>query len=75
MRALMNLAIEPALNLFEVSAEVILSPSSHQAVKRVLKVLADTPMGAVKIVRDRYPKSRAHQVLSRHNLPDNLNFA
>lgn len=75
MRALMNLAIEPALHLFEVSAEVILSPSSQQAVKRVLKVLADTPLGAVKIVRDRYPRSRAHQVLSRHSLPDNLSFA
>ncbi|CAH0348785.1 MAG: hypothetical protein C0487_14230 [Leptothrix sp. (in: Bacteria)] len=75
MRALMNLAIEPALHLFEVSALVILSPTSQQAVIRVLKVLADTPMGAVKIVRDRYPRSRAHQVISRHNLPDNLSFA
>lgn len=74
MRALMNLAIEPAQRLFEVSALVVLTPS-HQAVQRVLKVLADTPMGAVKIVRDRYPKSRAHQVVAQHDLPDNLSFA
>jgi hypothetical protein len=74
MRALMNLAIEPALHLFEVSALVVLTPS-QQAVQRVLKVLADTPMGAVKIVRDRYPKSRAHQVLAQHDLPDNMSFA
>ncbi|TAK94427.1 MAG: hypothetical protein EPO09_09715 [Aquabacterium sp.] len=63
MRALMNLAIEPALRLFEVSTLVVITPS-QQAVKRVLKVLADTPLGAVQIVRDRYPKSRAHEVLS-----------
>ncbi|MBI2732341.1 MAG: hypothetical protein HYX44_03225 [Aquabacterium sp.] len=41
---------------------------SQQAVKRVLKVLADTPMGAIQIVRDRYPKSRSHEVLSCHLL-------
>lgn len=63
MRALMNLAIEPALKLFEVSTLVVIQPS-QQAVKRVLKVMADTPMGAVRIVRDRYPMSRAHEVLS-----------
>lgn len=63
MRALMNLAIEPALRLFEVSTLVVINPS-HQAVKRVLKVMADTPMGAIQIVRDRYPRSRSHQVLS-----------
>lgn len=63
MRALMNLAIEPALRIFEVSTLVVITPS-QQAVKRVLKVLADTPPGAVQIVRDRYPKSRAHEVLS-----------
>ena len=68
MRALMNLAIEPALHLFEVSAMVVIDPS-QRAVKRVLKVLADTPMGAVRIVRERYPRSRAHEVLSRHALP------
>ncbi|TBO30039.1 hypothetical protein EYS42_09995 [Aquabacterium lacunae] len=67
MRALMNLAIEPALRLFEVSALVMVSPS-QQAVQRVLKVLADTPKGAVQIVRDRYPKSRSHQVLSQQPL-------
>jgi len=65
MRALMNLAIEPAMHLFEVSALVVVHPS-QQAVKRVLKVLADTPPGAVRIVRDRYPLSRAHQVLAVH---------
>ena len=59
----MNLAIEPALRLFEVSTLVVINPS-HQAVKRVLKVMADTPMGAISIVRDRYPRSRAHQVVS-----------
>ena len=63
MRALMNLAIEPAMKLFEVSALVV-SQASPQAVKRVLKVLADTPQGAIDIVRERYPKSRQHQVLS-----------
>ncbi len=67
MRALMNLAIEPALRLFEVSALVMVSPS-QQAVQRVLKVLADTPKGAVQIVRDRYPRSRSHQVLSQQSL-------
>ena len=67
MRALMNLAIEPALRLFEVSALVMVSPS-QQAVQRVLKVLADTPKGAVQIVRDSYPKSRSHQVLSEQAL-------
>jgi hypothetical protein len=67
MRALMNLAIEPALRLFEVSALVVINPS-QQACKRVLKVMADTPLGAVQIVRDRYPKSRSHEVLSCHVL-------
>lgn len=71
MRALMNLAIEPALHLFEVSTLVVLNPS-QTAVKRVLKVLADTPMGAVQIVRDRYPRSRKHQVLACHELPGEL---
>ena len=71
MRALMNLAIEPALHLFEVSAMVVIGPS-QRAVQRVLKVLADTPMGAVRIVRERYPQSRAHQVLACHDLPPNL---
>lgn len=63
MRALMNLAIEPALRLFEVSTLVVITPS-QQAVKRVLRVMADTPLGAIHIVRDRYPRSRAHEVLS-----------
>ena len=26
--------------------------------------MAETPMGAISIVRDRYPRSRAHQVVS-----------
>lgn len=68
MRALMNLAIEPALRLFEVSAMVVIDPS-QRAAKRVLKVLADTPMGAVRIVRERYPRSRSHEVLSCNALP------
>jgi hypothetical protein len=74
MRALMNLAIEPALHLFEVSALVVIKPS-EQAVKRVLKVLADTPMGAVRIVRERYPRSRAHEVLPRQDLPGQMAWA
>ncbi|HIV71303.1 MAG TPA: hypothetical protein H9903_10260 [Candidatus Aquabacterium excrementipullorum] len=74
MRALMNLAIEPALHLFEVSAMVVIDPS-QRAVKRVLKVLADTPMGAVRIVRERYPRSRAHEVLSRNDLPGGFALA
>jgi len=68
MRALMNLAIEPAQRLFEVSTLVVIDPS-QRAVKRVLKVLADTPMGAVQIVRDRYPRSRSHEVLACHAIP------
>ncbi|HEX5312906.1 hypothetical protein [Aquabacterium sp.] len=68
MRALMNLAIEPALKIFEVSALVVIDPS-QRAVKRVLKVMADTPLGAVQIVRDRYPRSRGHEVLSCQDLP------
>lgn len=67
MRALMNLAIEPALRVFEVSTLVVMTPS-QQAVKRVLKVLADTPVGAIQIVRDRYPRSRAHEILSCQRL-------
>jgi hypothetical protein len=63
MRALMNLAIEPSLRIFEVSTLVVSKPP-QQAVKRVLKVMADTPVGAIQIVRDRYPKSRSHEVLS-----------
>ncbi len=74
MRALMNLAIEPALHLFEVSALVVIQPS-EQAVKRVLKVLANTPMGAVRIVRERYPRSRAHEVLSCQDLPGQMAWA
>ena len=65
MRVLMNLAIEPSLRLFEVSAMVVINPS-QQAVKRVLKVMADTPKGAIQIVRDRYPRSRYHEVLACH---------
>lgn len=74
MRALMNLAIEPALRLFEVATDIV-QPTREQgaraatAARRVLKVLADTPRGAVRIVRERYPRSRAHQVLSQMLLP------
>lgn len=70
MRALMNLAIEPALSLFEVSAVVGLS--SQQAVKRVLKVLAATPQGAVRIVRSRYPRSKSLQVVCQRDPQDAL---
>ncbi len=61
---IMNLGIEPALHLFEVSTMILL-PQSKLAAHRVLKVLAQTPAGAVKIVRARYPKSRAHQIVSK----------
>lgn len=65
MRSLMmNLAVEPAMILFEVSTQILL-PQSKQAARRVLKVLAQTPGGAIKIVRQRYPRSRAHQVISQ----------
>ena len=64
MRALMDLAIEPALSLFEVSA-VIVSLSSQQAAKRVLRVLAATPQGALRIVRNRYPRSKSLQVVAK----------
>jgi ABC-type arginine transport system ATPase subunit len=74
MRALMNLAIEPALHLFEVSTLVVMGPSKT-AVQRVLKVLANTPAGAMQIVRDRYPRSRAHRVLACHDLPGQLSWA
>ena len=67
----MNLAIEPALKIYEVSADIVLQSSSgtRTAVKRVLKVLADTPAGAIRIVRDRYPGSSAHAVVSEQPLP------
>jgi hypothetical protein len=68
MRALMNLAIEPALKLFEVSALVMAVPAGPAA-RRVLKVLADTPAGAIRIVRDRYPGSSSHAVVSEQPLP------
>jgi hypothetical protein len=62
---LMNLAIEPTWHLFEVSTTLLIDPSK-QAVQRVLKVLADTPKGAVRIVRNRYPHSRQHQIVACH---------
>lgn len=68
MRALMNLAIEPALMLFEVSVVIATLPSrssSRQAATRVLKVLAQTPQGAIRIARERYPRSSAHQVIAQ----------
>lgn len=74
MRALMNLAIEPALQVFEVSVLVFPVPS-RTAVRRVLKVLADTPAGAVRIVRGRYPRSRGHEVLSRLAVPAQITWA
>ena len=64
MRALMNLAIEPALQLFEDSA-VIDGLSSQQVVRRVLKVLAATPQGAARIVRSRYPRLKSLQVVAK----------
>lgn len=72
MRALMNLAIEPAMKLFEVSVVIASLPSreaSRQAARRVLKVLAQTPQGAIRIVRERYPRSSAHQIVGSFALP------
>jgi hypothetical protein len=65
MRVLMNLAIEPTMHLFEVSTTWLVDPSK-QAVQRVLKVLADTPKGAVQIVRARYPQSKQHKIVACH---------
>lgn len=71
MRALMNLAIEPTPKLYEVSTMVMVDPS-RKAVQRVLKVMAETPTGAISIVRDRYPRSRAHQIVSCRMLEEGL---
>jgi len=65
MRALMNLAIEPTMHLFEVSTTLVIGPSKN-AICRVLKVLADTPQGAIRIVRNRYPQSRKHEIVACH---------
>jgi len=65
----MNLAIEPAVRLYEVSVVMVSGPSRHAA-RRVLKVLADTPKGAVRIARERYPQSKFHAVLSQAALPE-----
>ncbi|WP_085315205.1 hypothetical protein [Derxia lacustris] len=63
MRALVNVTIEPALRVFEVSIDII-GRNASQASRRILKVLADTPQGAVRIARWRYPRSTGLRVLS-----------
>lgn len=64
MRALMNLAIEPALKLFEVST--VLAAAAGARTVRIVKVLAATPEGAVRIVRERYPHLKRPQVVAMH---------
>jgi len=63
MRALVNVAIEPAFNVFEVSID-ILGSNASQVSRRILKVLADTPQGAMRIARWRYPRSTGLRVVS-----------
>ncbi|WP_156924293.1 hypothetical protein [Derxia gummosa] len=63
MRALVNVTIEPALRVFEVSIDII-NRNANQAARRVLRVLADTPQGALRIARWRYPRSTGLRVLS-----------
>lgn len=58
MPTLLNLSIEPARRVFEVSVTM----GADTAVRRRLRVLADTPSGATRIVRLRYPQARAAQV-------------
>lgn len=58
MSPLLNLAIEPARRLFEVSVTM----AGSGPTRRRLQVLADTPSGAARIVRQRYPLARAAQV-------------
>jgi len=58
MPMLLNLSIEPARRVFEVSVTM----GGGHAVRRRLRVLADTPGGATRIVRLRYPQARAAQV-------------
>jgi len=58
MPMLLNLAIEPARMVFEV---LVLLGTGHLAQRR-LRVLADTPAGAGRIARWRYPKARVAQV-------------
>lgn len=58
MPTLLNLSIEPARRVFEVSVTMGQGPT----VRRCLRVLADTPGGATRIVRLRYPQARGAQV-------------
>lgn len=60
MPMLLNLSIEPARRVFEVSVTM----GGEHGVRRRLRVLADTPGGATRIVRLRYPQARAAQVRS-----------
>ena len=54
MPMLLNLAVEPALLVFEV---LVLLGAGHAAQRR-LRVAAATPAGATRIVRQRYPGAR-----------------
>jgi hypothetical protein len=57
MGVLLNLSIEPARRLFEVTVV-----GNGGTVRRTLQVLADTPQGAARIVRQRYPQARTMDV-------------
>jgi hypothetical protein len=58
MPMLLNLSIEPARMVFEV---LVMLGAGHLAQRR-LRVLADTPRGASRIARWRYPDARVAQV-------------
>jgi hypothetical protein len=58
MPTLLNLSIEPARRVFEVTVAM----GAHSTVCRHLRVLADTPGGAARIVRQRYPLARGAKV-------------
>lgn len=58
MPMLLNLSVEPARRVFEVSVTM----AGARGTVRRLRVMADTPGGATRIVRLRYPLARAAQV-------------
>lgn len=57
MTMLLNLSVEPARRVFEVSVTMGASPAV-----RCLRVLAATPGGAARIVRLRYPRAHSPRV-------------
>jgi hypothetical protein len=68
MSMLLNLSVEPARRVFEVSVTM----GADGSVRRCLRVLADTPSGATRIVRLRYPQSRSAQVRCCAEAPPTL---